>query len=113
MHKTCYENDVVGLQALLTSISDNTEAFSLRDQHGWTPLHVAVFMNRVEVTKLLISKGAKICEVTGNSKLTALHLACSRGLSKIVIVLLGLDVEVPRKRKRVSSTDSLLTSTCK
>jgi ankyrin repeat protein len=100
MHKVCYENDIDGLQAQLRSVPDNTDAFGLRDQHGWTALHVAVFMNRVEVTKLLIASGANIFEVTGNSNLTALHIACSRGLSKIVVVLLGLDIEVPRKRRR-------------
>ena len=112
MHKACYENDVVGLQALLRNGPENADhAFSLRDQCGWTALHVAVFMDRIEVIKLLLSKGVDIFEVTDNCKFTALHLACSRGLSRIVKVLVGLDVDVHPKRRRVWPADALPTST--
>jgi ankyrin repeat protein len=67
IHQLCHENDTAGLRALLDSrsISDSdsdsdsvSELLSLRNDRGWTALHVAVIMNRVEVIKVLISLGA-------------------------------------------------------
>lgn len=81
IHKACYENDVALLQVLLDSGS-LAESLTLRDQYGWTALHVAVFMNSIEAAKLLVSRGANIYDVVGACRHTALHLACSRGLSR-------------------------------
>ena len=61
IHQLCHENDTAGLRALLGSRSDSdsvSELLSLRNDRGWTALHVAVIMNRVEVIKVLVSLGA-------------------------------------------------------
>ena len=61
IHQLCHENDTAGLRALLDSRSDLdsvSELLSLRNDRGWTALHVAVIMNRVEVIKVLVSLGA-------------------------------------------------------
>jgi ankyrin repeat protein len=95
IHKACYDNDLYGLHALVKSISQQdspAEAESqidVRNHHGWTALHVAVFMNRIDATKLLVSSDADISATTGGARgHTALHLACSRGHSQIVRFLL-------------------------
>ena len=63
IHQMCHENDTAGLRELLDSRSDSdsdsvSELLSLRNNRGWTALHVAVIMNRVEVIKVLVSLGA-------------------------------------------------------
>ena len=61
IHQLCHENDTAGLRALLDRRSDSdsvSERLSLRNDRGWTALHVAVIMNRVEVIKVLVSLGA-------------------------------------------------------
>ena len=65
INQLCHENDTAGLRALLNSRSDSesdsdsvSELLSLRNNRGWTALHVAVIMNRVEVIKVLVSLGA-------------------------------------------------------
>ena len=100
IHKACYENDVASLHALVESVSQSEEQLAsllaLRDHHGWTALHVAVFMNRIEATRLLVSRGADIFAVTGpgaeagggGRRRTALHLASSRGHGEVVRFLL-------------------------
>ena len=104
IHKACYENDVASLHALVESVSQSEEELAsllaLRDPHGWTALHVAVFMNRIEATRLLVSRGADILAVTGAAGVgvsggggrTALHLACSRGHGEVVRLLLNVVV---------------------
>jgi len=39
------------------------EMLSLRNERGWTALHVAVFMNRVEVIKVLALLGVGFLEI--------------------------------------------------
>ena len=86
IHKACYENDLNSLRALLGSISE-ASALSVCDAFGWTPLHVSVYMNRVEAVRLLLSKGANIRTATDRGH-TALHLACYRGNVDMVRLLI-------------------------
>jgi ankyrin repeat protein len=58
MHKFCYENDTASLQALLSSSDSIPDMLSLSNDRGWTVLHVATFLNRVEVIKILASFSA-------------------------------------------------------
>ena len=61
IHQLCHENDTAGLRALLDNRSDSdsvSELLSYRNDRGWTALHIAVIMNRVEVIKVLVSLGA-------------------------------------------------------
>jgi len=62
----CHEKDTAGLRALLDSRSGTdsvSELLSHRNGRGWTALHVAVIMNRVEVIKVLVSLGADFNEI--------------------------------------------------
>ena len=61
IHQLCHESDSAGLRALLDNRSDSdsvSELLSYCNDRGWTALHVAVIMNRVEVIKVLVSLGA-------------------------------------------------------
>ena len=98
IHKACYENDLAGLEALIAS--DPASLF-VQDHFGWTALHVAAFMNRMEVFEVLVSRGADIFALTGGSSgHTAFHLACSRGHVNIVRWIL-LNVWFPDRDLRI------------
>jgi ankyrin repeat protein len=82
LHKACYEGSLDELFADVSQIA-------LRDHNGWTALHVAVYMRRIEASRLLLTGGADIFAVTGGARgHTALHLACSRDHGEIVRLLL-------------------------
>jgi ankyrin repeat protein len=52
----CHENDTAGIQILLGSRPNSvSEMLFLGNERGWTALHIAVFMNRVEMIKILAS----------------------------------------------------------
>jgi ankyrin repeat protein len=92
--KACYENDVEGLIKLLDGdpeekIEPLSCSISDRDQYGWTALHVAVFMNCIEVSELLIFKGADVFAVTGACGHSVLHLACVRGNTEIFRMIIS------------------------
>ena len=87
IHKACYENDLISLPVLLESLSE-ASALSVCDNLGWTPLHVSVYMNRLEAVRLLLSKGADIFLPTVRGH-TALHLACYRGYVDMVRLLIS------------------------
>ena len=57
---------------------------------GWTALHTASFMNRLEAAELLLRAGATVGSsvVTVSGQHTALHLACDRGHVDMVALLL-------------------------
>ncbi|KAF7943800.1 uncharacterized protein EAE97_005870 [Botrytis byssoidea] len=62
---------------------------------GITPLFFAIFGKRLEITELLLSKGAATKAIYGPRKLTPLHLAVAGGNELIVETLLqyGSDVQ--------------------
>jgi uncharacterized protein len=63
------------------------------DKHGitrQTPLHAAVWTNRIDITALLIAKNAKI-DVQDRNGNTPLHLAAMRGDSHLAVLQLLLD----------------------
>ncbi|XP_041005527.1 ankyrin repeat-containing protein At5g02620-like isoform X2 [Juglans microcarpa x Juglans regia] len=45
------------------------------DQNGWTPLHMAAYMNNIEPTKLLLESDREVAYVTDAEGRTALHIA--------------------------------------
>ena len=102
IHKACYENDLVSLRVLLGSLSE-ASALSVCDNFGWTPLHVSVYMNRVEAVRLLLSKGADIFlqTVRGHS---ALHLACSRrNIDMVRLLISSCSTQQETKKIRTGS----------
>jgi ankyrin repeat protein len=67
MHKACYDNDVDGLHALVDSLSKSEAETQIgqRDHHGWTALHVAVFMNHIEIINVLVSFSVGVKNIPG------------------------------------------------
>ena len=86
IHRACYEGDLDSLGTLLESISDHG-VLSICNKFGWTPLHVSVYLERVDVVRLLLVKGADQFLMTARGH-TALHLACYRGSIDIVRLLI-------------------------
>ena len=89
LHKAAYENNTVGLLELITP-----ENINFRDPLGWTALHVAVFLERVDVLRLLIDSGANIFATTRLGH-TALHFACFRGLAGVVRSFIRATCDAP------------------
>ena len=67
MHKACYDNDVDGLRALVESLSKSEAETQIgqRDHHGWTVLHVAVFMNHIEIVIFICSFCSGVIDIQG------------------------------------------------
>ena len=92
IHKACHGNDLEALRMLvqqknIESMINATTAVPGRG--SWTALNVSSFMNRLEAAEMLLANGADLRLVTSdNGGLTALHLACSRGHSDMVSLLL-------------------------
>jgi len=68
------------------SESEDVQGF---DDGGFTPLHWAVFGGHVDVAGFLISKGADVDRLTKYSGSTPLRVACSKGQSACVELLLA------------------------
>jgi hypothetical protein len=95
-HKACYWNEIDDLRALLEGDSggdddaDTTRLLLVNaaGRDGWTALHTASFLNRLEAAELLLRAGAAVGSVTVSGQLTALHLACQRGHGDMAALLL-------------------------
>ena len=105
-HKACYWNEIDDLRALLEgdsgAVDDDADATRLllvnaAGRDGWTALHTASFMNRLEAAELLLRAGAAVGSVTVSGQLTALHLACHRGHGDMAALLLRF-MKVDAKR---------------
>lgn len=71
------------IQFLIEAGSD----INMHDEHGWTPLMIAVQNNRADIVEILLEKGAKL-SLENDQGLTALMLAIDSGnkdISKILI----------------------------
>lgn len=58
------------------------------DRYGYTALHLAAFLGRIDLAKVLIEKGADAYKRTQKDGFTALHIACERnhvGIISLVI----------------------------
>ena len=92
IHNACHGNDLEALRKLVQqkNIEEMINATAAVPGRGsWTALHVSSFMNRLEAAEILLANGADLRLVTSdNGGLTALHLACSRGHSDMVSLLL-------------------------
>ena len=63
---------------------------NLRDKGNRTPLHYAVLGNQIEISRLLISKGAivdAIGDLLDQNKSTPLHLAVRLGKSEVSVTI--------------------------
>ena len=57
------------------------------DRAGFTSFHLAAYLNRVDMAKLLIEGGADINGKTEKEGLTALHMACAFGYVNIISLI--------------------------
>lgn len=80
------KNDINNLKNIVNDGNIN-EVINIRGD-SWTPLTEAVYLNRLEMVKILIEKGAdlEIPQLKWNDERTALQLAC----------LVGCDIEIIR-----------------
>ncbi|KAI0277586.1 ankyrin repeat-containing domain protein, partial [Russula aff. rugulosa BPL654] len=71
---------------------DHNANIHLQDNHGSTPLHLAIYHMSREAVQLFLDQGAD-----NNNRQTALHLASQRGHLDIMRLLLGkgANVEAP------------------
>ena len=101
LHTACFQGDSVdAIDKALESEFNVNET----NKYDMTPLHVAVFMNHLEVAKNLILRGADIFAVDTSGH-TTLHLACSLGHKKMFSELIGSKSGIvsPKKRLRRSA----------
>ena len=70
IHKACYDYDVDGLRALVESLPKPEAETQLgqRDHHGWTALHVAVFMNHIEIVIFICSFCSGVIDIPGRNE---------------------------------------------
>ena len=65
----------------------------LRDEHEWTPLHLASQNNMTDIVHLLLKHGANV-NAKDNKKWTAMHIACSKGHIKIAELLIQHQAQI-------------------
>ena len=86
IHKCIYENNPKQLKILL---AENVRDEEIEEDHytfdGWLAIHLAVFLHRTDLVKLIIDTGysAKYT-VTECERYTALHIAAQKGFSDII-----------------------------
>ena len=66
---------------------------NLKDINGYTPLHIAVERDRLDLVEYLLASGAEPNLKTNLSSLTPLHLAAESASPEILAILLERDVE--------------------
>jgi ankyrin repeat protein len=86
IHKAIYANSSVDVADLLRVSSHSHHH---RNQMGWTLLHFAVFLKRIECIQVLLTNGADIFAPTTQFGYTSLHFACFRGDISIIDLLLS------------------------
>ncbi len=91
------EAAALGEKAHAVRILDTTPgAVHAKSSDGWTPLHLAAFFGRAELTRILLDAGAEIEAVSGNAIANRpLHAALAGKLDPEVVELLlsrGADV---------------------
>lgn len=83
LHKAVHQNDMNTLDFLLQAGDIDV---NVKGKYGWTALHTAVYCNRLEVAKKLLQNGAgSYTNIKGH---TPLHLACQRGYTPMLSLLL-------------------------
>ena len=57
------------------------------DRHGYTALHLAAFLGRIDLAKVLIERGANVYKRTEKEGFTALHIACAKNHITIISLI--------------------------
>jgi len=67
---------------------------NVKDEDGWTPLHLACYNGRFDVAKLLIENGADVNIKEDGSSWTSLHFASWRGDHRMVKLLIDNKADI-------------------
>ena len=60
----------------------------VKDDYGWTPLHLAALLNRVEIARILMTYfKPSILVYSKKKKFTSLHIAASKGHIEIISLI--------------------------
>jgi ankyrin repeat protein len=79
------------LRVLLESgVNDSSFDMQARNAHGWTALHTAAYLNRSDALRVmfLFTAGSEVLAALTEFGHTALHLACSRGNTEVIRMLI-------------------------
>ena len=58
------------------------------DRYGYTALHLAAFLGRVDLAKVLLEKGADAYKRTQKEGFTALHIACAKNHVSVISLII-------------------------
>ena len=87
IHRCIYENDEKQLTTLL-KVDATHEEDREEDRHtfdGWFSIHLAVYLHRTELVKLIIDTGYSAMYLkTMGERLTAMHIAAQKGFADII-----------------------------
>lgn len=91
IHDAVKAGDLAKVQEI--EASEHVVDIDIKDEQGYTPLHWAVDVGSLEISSLLLEKGADVNAVD-NEKNTPLHIASDKGRPKAVALLIehGADV---------------------
>lgn len=100
LHHAVLADDYNQVESLIHS-GANVHQHDIKD--GWTPLHYAVYVNSLEMCRLLLDAGACINSKT-NDGLTPLHFACFDKLFEIVELLISAGADLNSQDKRIAGS---------
>ena len=88
---TSSDKDATSVVAVASSAGNSTYSLGIesKDQAGFTPLHLAIYLNRPDCVKVLLENGASIRSAIIHDGKTALHLACAFGHIKIFNLIIS------------------------
>ncbi|WP_367209774.1 ankyrin repeat domain-containing protein [Sphingobacterium sp. R2] len=92
VHEACAAGLTSYLEAIISKVPSVINKWS---SQGFTPLTLATYFNKVDIVRLLLSKGANPNTVTKNEQLTtALHIAASNNNEEIGKLLIDAGANV-------------------
>jgi ankyrin repeat protein len=93
MHEAVKRNDIAHVARLL-----QRNGVDARDNHDWTPLHLAVYEGNIEVQRLLVQRGADV-NSRNNMGATPLHIAAHQGDAAATRLLLASGADVNAQQR--------------
>lgn len=87
--EACSKGDLVGVKKLLNDGADKEHCLS-DDLYEYDIVYAAVYFNKVDILKFLITQKEDVNKVYNENGLTALSLACINSNSEIALLLLDV-----------------------
>lgn len=79
LHQAAYMEDISSMRNLISAHECPRQFVNIPGKLGWTPLHTAVFLNRLVCVRILLRLGANPEAKCDVNSVSPLHLAASRG----------------------------------